>query len=89
MFTEGMFIENNDADIKRNSRSEFRQPTIPRIVTTREPPAGEGGEGRGRRGGGTGRGTCRGVSQRGDNRVEPGPRVEKLFSNKIRKILGF
>ena len=60
MFTERLFIDNYDADIKMNSKSEYRQPVIPRIVTTREPPAGEGGEGGGRRGGGTGGGTGRG-----------------------------
>ena len=50
--TEAVFIHNNDAEIKMNSKSEFRQPAIPRIITTREPPGGEGGEGEGRREGG-------------------------------------
>ena len=41
--TEAVFIHNNDADIKMNSKSEFRQPAIPRIITTREPPGGREG----------------------------------------------
>ena len=43
--TEAVFIHNNEADIKMNSKTQFRQPAIPRVVTTREPPGGEGGEG--------------------------------------------
>ena len=52
--TEAVFIFNNDSDIKMNSKTEFRQPAIPRITTTREPPGGEaeGGEGGGEGGGG-------------------------------------
>jgi hypothetical protein len=34
--TEAVFIFNNNADIKMNSKTEFRQPAIPRITTTRE-----------------------------------------------------
>ena len=55
--TEAVFIFNNNADIKMNSKTEFRQPAIPRITTTREPPPGEGAGGG--RGGGRGRGRGR------------------------------
>ena len=58
--TEAVFIFNNNADIKMNSKTEFRQPAIPRITTTREPPPGEDAGGRGRgRGGGRARGRGR------------------------------
>ena len=56
--TEAVFIFNNNADIKMNSKTEFRQPAIPRITTTRETPGGEavrGGGGGGGRGRGRGR----------------------------------
>ena len=57
--TEAIFIHNNDAEIRMNSKTKFLQPAIPRVVTTREPPGGEGGEG-GWRGGGRGRGGSQG-----------------------------
>ena len=41
--TEAVFFHNNDADIKMNSKSEFRQPAIPTIKATREPPGGREG----------------------------------------------
>ena len=69
--TEAVFIHNNDAEIKMNSKSEFCQPAIPRIITTREPPGGEGGEGggEGEEGGKEGGEAARGEG--GDNRAEP------------------
>ena len=54
--TEAVFIFNNNSDIKMNSKTEFRQPAIPRITTTREPPGAEGVRGGGR---GSGRGRTR------------------------------
>ena len=45
-------LHNDDAEIKMNSKCEFCQPAIPRIITTREPPGEEGWEGGRRRGGG-------------------------------------
>ena len=62
--TEAVFIHNNEADIKMNSKTQFRQPAIPRVITTREPPGGEGGEGGGWRGGGRGRGGSQGCRGR-------------------------
>ena len=35
---EAVFINNSKADIKMNSKAEFLQPAVPRVVTTREPP---------------------------------------------------
>ena len=48
--TEAVLIFNNNSYIKMNSKTEFRQPAIPRITTTREPPGADGV-----RGGGGGR----------------------------------
>ena len=63
--TEAVFIFNNNADIKMNSKTEFRQPAIPRITTTREPSPGEGA------GGGRGGGRGQGKGGEGpDNRAE-------------------
>ena len=69
-FTEAVFIHNNDAEIKMNSKTQFRQPAIPRVVTTREPPGGEGGEG-GWRGEGGAEVAAREGGGGGDNRAEP------------------
>ena len=44
--TEAVFIHNKEEDIKMNSKTQFWQPAIPRVVTTRE-PRGEGGKGLG------------------------------------------
>ena len=63
--TEAVFIHNSDADILMNSKAEFKQPAIPRVTTTREPPGGEGGGGQG----GTGRGGSR---ERGGSRGRGG-----------------
>ena len=35
--SEGIEIANSDAEILLNSKSEFHQPAVTRIVTTREP----------------------------------------------------
>ena len=35
---EAVFINNSKADIKMNSKAEFLQPAVPRVITTREPP---------------------------------------------------
>ena len=48
--TEAVFILNRGAAILMNSKAEFRQPAIPRVTTTREPPGGEGGGGQRGRG---------------------------------------
>ena len=62
--TEAVFIHNSKADILMNSKSEFKQPAVPRVTTTREPPGGERG-GPGGRGGGGGRGRGGRASGRG------------------------
>ena len=49
-----------------NSKTQFRQLAIPRVVTTKEPPGGERGEGGGRGRGGRGRGG----RQRGEGEEE-------------------
>ena len=36
---EGVEIKNSDAEILLNSKSEFHQPAVNRVTTTREPPA--------------------------------------------------
>ena len=36
--TEAVLINNSKANIKMNSRAEFHQPAIQRVITTREPP---------------------------------------------------
>ncbi len=61
--TEATMIHNNNAEIKMNSKAEFRQPAVPRVTVTREPPGGDqqhqlqqlGRGGGGRRGRGRGR----------------------------------
>ena len=63
--TEAVFIHNSKADILMNSKSEFKQPAIPRVTTTREPPVGERGGGQGGRGGEGGRGRRGRASGRG------------------------
>ena len=35
---EAVMINNSTADIKMNSKAEFLQPAVPRVVATREPP---------------------------------------------------
>lgn len=35
---EAVLINNSTADIKMNSKAEFLQPAVPRVITTREPP---------------------------------------------------
>ena len=56
-----------------NSKTQFRQPAIPRVITTREPPGGDGWEGGGRRGEGEGEEEEGARLRRGggDNRAEP------------------
>jgi hypothetical protein len=64
--TEATMIHNNSAQVKMNSKAEFRQPAVPRVTATREPPGGDqqhqlqqlgrGGVGGGRRGRGRVRG---------------------------------
>jgi hypothetical protein len=39
--TEATLIHNNNAQVKMNSKAEFRQPAVPRITATREPPGGD------------------------------------------------
>ena len=70
---ESVYIHNNEADIKMNSKTQFRQPAIPRVITTREPPGGDGWEGGGRRGEGEGEEEEGARLRRGggDNRAEP------------------
>ena len=63
--TEAVFIHNSKADILINSKSAFKQPAIPRVTTTREPPGGQGGGGQGGRRGGQGRGRGGRASGRG------------------------
>ena len=36
--TEAVLINNSKAEIKMNSKAEFLQPAVPRVITTREPP---------------------------------------------------
>ena len=36
--TEAVFINNSKAQIKMNSKAEFLQPAVPRVIATREPP---------------------------------------------------
>ena len=40
--TEALLIYNREADILMNSKSEFKQPSDPRVTITREPPSEEG-----------------------------------------------
>ena len=71
--TEAVFIHNNDADFEKNSKSEFRQPAVPRIITTREPPGGEGRVWGGREEEGEegqAEGAARGGGGGGDSRAE-------------------
>ena len=35
---EAVLMNNSSADIKMNSKAEFLQPAVPRVITTREPP---------------------------------------------------
>ena len=35
---EAVMINNSTADIKMNSKAEFLQPAVPRVIATREPP---------------------------------------------------
>ena len=35
---EAVLINNSKADIKMNSKAEFLQPAVPRVITAREPP---------------------------------------------------
>ena len=36
--TEAVLINNSKANIKMNSKAEFHQPAVARVITTREPP---------------------------------------------------
>ena len=36
--TEAVLINNSKAHIKMNSKAEFHQPAVARVITTREPP---------------------------------------------------
>ena len=36
--TEAVLINNSKANIKMNSKAEFHQPAVTRVITTREPP---------------------------------------------------
>ena len=36
--TEAVLINNSKANIKMNSKAEFHQPALARVITTREPP---------------------------------------------------
>ena len=59
---EAVEIHGCDATIILNSRSEWHQPVVDRVVVTREPPEQQAGGRGGRGGGGGGR---RGRSQGG------------------------
>ena len=39
--TEATMIHHNSAQVKMNSKAEFRQPAVPRVTATREPPGGD------------------------------------------------
>ena len=66
---ELVFIHNSEAEHLLNSRVDFEQPTIERVVTTREPREEQGsqltGGGRGQGAGATGRGRGAGGAGRG------------------------
>ena len=64
------YIHNNEADFRINSKTQFRQPAIPRVITTREPPGGDRWEGGGRRRAGRGGGGRRGQAEEGRRRQQ-------------------